>query len=225
MYAEISCQPYMPEVCSEPGISQASEDSDMGKAKRVGFYLRVSTGSQTVENQRLELAKVAEQRGWTVVEIYSDNGVSGAKGRDKRPAFDRLCKDAIGGKLDMVAAWSVDRLGRSLLHLAQFVADIQAAGVGLYLHTQGIDSSTPTGRAMLGMCSVFAELEREIIKERIHAGLNRARSKGKRLGRKPVDAAVEKQIRDLRSKGYGKLKIARELECGVSTVSRVLATA
>jgi DNA invertase Pin-like site-specific DNA recombinase len=202
---------------------QVSEDSDMGKAKRVGFYLRVSTGSQTVENQRLELAKVADQRGWTVVEIYSDNGVSGAKGRDKRPAFDRLCKDAIAGKLDMVAAWSVDRLGRSVLHLSQFVNDMQAAGVGLYLHTQGIDSSTPTGRAMLGMCGVFAELEREIIKERIHAGLNRARANGKTLGRKRVDASVEKQIRALRAKGMGKLKIARELECGVSTVSRVLA--
>jgi DNA invertase Pin-like site-specific DNA recombinase len=199
----------------------------MGKAKRVGFYLRVSTGSQTVENQRLELAKVAEQRGWTVVEIYSDNGVSGAKGRDKRPAFDRLCKDAIGGKLDMVAAWSVDRLGRSVLHLAQFVADMQAAGVGLYLHTQGIDGSTPTGRAMLSMCSVFAELEREIIKERIHAGLNRARSKGKRLGRKPVSERTEEQIRKLRSDnpGMGIIKIADAVGCGVSVVQRVLAAA
>jgi DNA invertase Pin-like site-specific DNA recombinase len=195
----------------------------MGKSKRVAFYLRVSTGSQTVENQRMELAKVAEQRGWTVVEIYSDNGVSGAKGRDKRPAFDRLCKDAIAGKLDMVAAWSVDRLGRSVLHLAQFVNDMQAAGVGLYLHTQGIDSSTPTGRAMLGMCGVFAELEREIIKERIHAGLNRARAKGTKLGRKRVDSRTEERIKALRAKGMGKCKIARELGVGVSTVQRIAA--
>ena len=197
----------------------------MGKAKRVGFYLRVSTGSQTVENQRLELAKVADQRGWTVVEIYSDNGVSGAKGRDKRPAFDRLCKDAIAGKLDMVAAWSVDRLGRSVLHLSQFVNDMQAAGVGLYLHTQGIDSSTPTGRAMLGMCGVFAELEREIIKERIHAGLNRARSNGKTLGRKRVSERTEQQIRKLRADnpGMGIIKIADKVGCGVSVVQRVLA--
>jgi len=199
----------------------------MGKAKRVGFYLRVSTGSQTVENQRLELAKVADQRGWTVVEIYSDNGVSGAKGRDKRPAFDRLCKDAIAGKLDMVAAWSVDRLGRSVLHLSQFVNDMQAAGVGLYLHTQGIDSSTPTGRAMLGMCGVFAELEREIIKERIHAGLNRARSNGKTLGRKRVSERTEQQIRKLRADnpGMGIIKIADKVGCGVSVVQRVLAAA
>jgi DNA invertase Pin-like site-specific DNA recombinase len=195
----------------------------MGKGKRVAFYLRVSTGGQTVENQRRELAAAAEQRGWTVAEIYSDNGVSGAKGRDKRPAFDRLCKDAVAGKFDIIAAWSVDRLGRSVLHLAQFVEDMRASGVGLFLLKQGLDSETPTGRAMLGMCSVFAELEREIIKERIHAGLNRARAKGKKLGRKRVDARIEERIRALRAKGLGKVKIAGELKCGVSTVQRVLA--
>jgi DNA invertase Pin-like site-specific DNA recombinase len=223
MDTEIKCQPYSDKVCSEPANTQLSEDSDMGKGKRVAFYLRVSTGGQTVENQRLELAKAAEQRGWTVAEIYSDNGFSGAKGRDKRPAFDRLCKDAVAGKFDVIAAWSVDRLGRSVLHLAQFVEDMRASGVGLFLLKQGLDSETPTGRAMLGMCSVFAELEREIIRERIHAGLDRARSKGTRLGRKRVDTRIEDRIRALRAKGFGKLKIARELECGVSTVSRVLA--
>ncbi len=194
----------------------------MGKGKRVAFYLRVSTGSQTVENQRRELAAAAEQRGWTVVELYSDNGVSGAKGRDQRPAFDRLCKDAVAGKFDIIAAWSVDRLGRSVLHLAQFVEDIRASGVGLFLLKQGIDSETPTGRAMLGMCSVFAELEREIIRERIHSGLARARAKGKRLGRKRVGAGVEERIRSLHAAGMGKLKIARELEIGTSVVQRVL---
>jgi DNA invertase Pin-like site-specific DNA recombinase len=193
----------------------------MGKGKRVAFYLRVSTGSQTVENQRLELARAAEQRGWTVVELYSDNGFSGAKGRDKRPAFDRLCKDAIAGKFDIVAAWSVDRLGRSVLHLAQFVEDMRGAGVGLFLLKQGLDSETPTGRAMLGMCSVFAELEREIIRERVHAGLARARAKGKRLGRLPLSNRTEVQIRNLLAEGMGKVKIARTLRCGVSVVQRI----
>jgi DNA invertase Pin-like site-specific DNA recombinase len=197
----------------------------MGKGKRVAFYLRVSTGGQTVENQRQELAKAAEQRGWTVVELYSDNGFSGAKGRDKRPAFDRMCKDAIAGKFDIIAAWSVDRLGRSVLHLAQFVEDMRGAGIGLFLLKQGLDSETPTGRAMLGMCSVFAELEREIIRERIHSGLARARAQGKTLGRKPVSSRTEERIRELRGKGLGKLKIARTLGCGVSTVQRVLAAA
>ncbi len=196
----------------------------MGNGKRVAFYLRVSTGGQTVENQRQELAKAAEQRGWNVVEAYSDKGVSGAKGRDKRPAFDRMCRDAVAGKFDIVAAWSVDRLGRSVLHLAQFVEDLRAARIGLFLLKQGLDSETPTGRAMLGMCSVFAELEREIIRERIHAGLARAKSQGKTLGRRPVNARTEVRIRELRDQGLGKLKIAREVGCGVSTVQRVLAS-
>jgi DNA invertase Pin-like site-specific DNA recombinase len=197
----------------------------MGKGKRVAFYLRVSTGCQTVENQRLELAQVAEQRGWTVVEIYSDNGISGAKGREQRPAFDRVCKDAIAGKIDIVAAWSVDRLGRSVLHLAQFVEEMRAAGVGLYLHKQGIDSSTPTGRAMLSMCATFAELEREIIRERIHAGLARAKSKGKKLGRKRVNERIEEEIRRLRrdAPNMGILKIADKVGVGTSVVQRVLA--
>lgn len=110
-----------------------------------------------------------------------------------------------------------------MLNLAQFVEDIRAAGVGLFLLKQGLDSETPTGRAMLGMCSVFAALEREIIRERIHAGLARARAQGKTLGRKPVTARTEERIRELRGKGMGKLRIARELSCGVSTVQRVLA--
>lgn len=197
----------------------------MGKGKRVAFYLRVSTGGQTVENQRLELAKAAEQRGWQVVELYSDNGFSGGKGRDKRPAFDRLCKDAIAGKFDIIAAWSVDRLGRSVLHLAQFVEDMRGAGVGLFLLKQGLDSETPTGRAMLGMCSVFAELEREIIRERVHAGLARARAKGKRLGRKPTDDRTAARIVELRKRDkLGVLKIARTLDVGTSVVQRVLKT-
>ena len=195
------------------------------KARRVAFYLRVSTGSQTVENQRRELEQAAKQRSWEVVELYSDNGISGAKGRDKRPAFDRLCKDAMAGKFDIVAAWSVDRLGRSVLHLAQFVEDIRAAHVGLFLLKQGLDSETPTGRAMLSMCATFAELEREIIRERIHSGLARARAQGKTLGRRPVSAAIEGHIHALRDKGLGKGKIARELGIGTGTVQRVLADA
>lgn len=191
---------------------------------RVGLYLRVSTAEQTTENQRLDLAAVAQQRGWQIIGEYVDAGISGAKGRDKRPAFDRLCRDAIGGKLDLVAAWSTDRLGRSVLHLAQFVADMQAAGVGLYLHKQAIDSSTPTGRAMLGMCSVFAELEREIIRERINAGLARARAQGKRIGRPPtVVPDAERRVHALRAQGWGFARIGRELGIGTGRAKRIAA--
>jgi len=192
--------------------------------KRVGIYLRVSTTDQTVENQRLDLARVAEQRGWEIVGEYVDHGISGAKGRDQRPAFDRLCKDAKHGKLDLVAAWSIDRIGRSLAHLVTFVDEMRAANVGLYLHQQQVDTSSAAGRAFLQMAGIFAEFERSTIIERINAGIARARAQGRRIGRPPVSASVEQRIRDLRGQGFGKLHIARELHCGVRTVRRVLST-
>jgi DNA invertase Pin-like site-specific DNA recombinase len=196
----------------------------MGKTKRVGLYLRVSTAGQTVENQRIDLQRVAEQRGWQIVETYIDHGISGSKGRDKRPAFDRLAKDASRGKLDMVAAWSIDRVGRSLQHLVEFMEELKTQGVGLYLHQQNVDSSTAAGKAMLSMCGVFAEFERSIIVERINAGLARARAEGKQLGRPAVDdASVEKRIVAMHAKGDGILKIGRTLKIGTGRVQRVLA--
>jgi DNA invertase Pin-like site-specific DNA recombinase len=192
--------------------------------KRVGIYLRVSTPDQTVENQRKDLMRVAEQRGWHVVGEYVDHGISGAKGRDKRPAFDRLAKDACHGKLDMVAAWSIDRLGRNLGHLVQFTDELREQGVGLYLHQQNVDTSTSVGRAFLQMAGVFAEFERSVIVERINAGIARARSQGKRLGRPTtVTPKTEQLIRDLARSGMGKIKIGRAVGCGTSTVQRVLA--
>jgi DNA invertase Pin-like site-specific DNA recombinase len=194
----------------------------MGTAKRVAIYLRVSTAGQTVDNQRADLMRVVEQRGWSLVEEYVDHGLSGIKGRDKRPAFDRLCKDTARGKVDIVLAWSIDRIGRSLSHLLGFVDELRAQNVGLYLHQQQVDTSTAAGRAFLQMAGVFAEFERGVIVERIHAGLARARAQGKTLGRKPVSSRTEARIRELRGEGMGKLKIARTLRCGVSTVQRVL---
>jgi DNA invertase Pin-like site-specific DNA recombinase len=197
----------------------------MGKTKRVGIYLRVSTSGQTVENQRIDLERVAEQRGWQIVANYIDHGISGSKGRDKRPQFDQLAKDAAQGKLDIVAAWSIDRIGRSLGHLVEFMDELRQQGVGIYLHQQQVDTNTAAGRAFLQMAGVFAEFERAIIVERIHAGLARARAQGKKLGRLPISNRTETQIRNLRQQGLGKLKIARTLRCGVSTVQRVLAAA
>ena len=201
------------------------ETADMAKELRVGFYLRVSTAGQTVDNQRLELQRVADQRGWQVAGEYVDHGISGAKGRDGRPALKRLEKDAAQGKLDVVAAWSIDRLGRSLSQVALLMADLAERNVALYLHQQQVDGTTSAGKAMLGMAAVFAEFERAVTIERINAGLARARAQGKRLGRPPVERRTETRIRKLRDKGMGKLRIARELGCGVSTVQRVLAAA
>jgi DNA invertase Pin-like site-specific DNA recombinase len=191
--------------------------------KRVGIYLRVSTNGQTTENQRRELKAVAKRSGWQVVDIYEDAGISGAKGRDKRPGFDRLMRDATSRKINMIAAWSVDRLGRSLQDLVGFLNELHALHCHLYLHQQALDTSTPSGRAMFQMCGVFAEFERAMIRERVNAGLARARARGRRLGRPPVAPSVEAKIRELRAQRMGIVKIARTLGVGTSVVQRVLA--
>ncbi len=197
----------------------------MAKATRVGLYLRVSTTDQAVENQRLELQRVAEQRGWEIVETYVDQGISGAKSRDKRPAFDRLCRDATHGKLDVIAAWSIDRIGRSLAHVAAFMVELQAQNVALYLHQQQVDGTTPAGRAMLGMAAVFAEFERSMLIERIRAGHARARAAGKHMGRPRVSRDIEAQVRRARAAGLGMQRIAKQVGIGVGTVQRVLRAA
>jgi DNA invertase Pin-like site-specific DNA recombinase len=144
---------------------------------------------------------VAERRGWEVVHEFSDHGISGAKDRDKRPAFDRMLKGATRREFDMIAAWSVDRLGRSLQHLVAFLGEVHGAGVGLYLHQQALDTSTPAGKAMFQMCGVFAEFERAMIVERVNAGLKRARAAGQVLGRPRIDASTEASIRKALAKG------------------------
>jgi len=189
--------------------------------KKVAVYARVSTSGQTVANQVNELRKVAERHGWEIVHEYRDRGISGAKGRDKRPQFDQMLKAANRREFDIIMSWSVDRLGRSLQHLVEFLGDIQHKGVDLYLHQQNIDTSTPSGKAMFQMVGVFAEFERSMIQERVKAGLARARKEGKKLGRPPVSPEIEEKIRDARKKGLGMLKIARTLGVGVSTVQRV----
>ena len=197
----------------------------MGKrnsTKRAAIYARVSTDDQTTENQLLELRQVARRCGWSIVHEYIENGVSGAKGRDKRPEFDALCKAAVRKEFDVVMAWSVDRLGRSLQHLVSFLDEIHAKSVDLYLHQQGVDTTTPAGKAMFQMCGVFAEFERAMIQERVKSGLERARAKGTRLGRPKIPMAVEQAIRHSRARGKSIHSIAHEIHVGVGTVQRVL---
>lgn len=189
--------------------------------KSVAIYARVSTDGQTTDNQLRELRAVAERHSWRVVAEFVDHGISGAKGRKDRPEFDRMLKSAARREFDLIAAWSVDRLGRSLSHLVEFLGEIHAKGVDLYLHQQSLDTSTPAGRAMFQMCGVFAEFERAMIQARVKAGLERARALGKRLGRPSVGAKVEAAIRAARAKGTGIKRIARDLGVGVSVVQRV----
>ena len=194
------------------------------KPKRAAIYARVSTkNGQTPENQILRLREVADKAGWQVVEEFVDRGISGAKGRDKRPAFDRLCKAATRREIDVVMAWSVDRLGRSLKDLVGFLGELQASKVDLYLDRQGIDTTTPGGKALFQMMGVFAEFERAMIQERVHAGLARARKEGKTFGRPKVSRKVEQAILAARAEGKAINRIASDLGVGSSTVRRVIA--
>lgn len=183
---------------------------------------RVSTKSQDTQNQIRELKKVATRQDWKVTHQYIDHGISGSKGRDGRPEFDKMLKDAVRKEFDVIMAWSVDRLGRSLQHLVGFLDEIHSKGVHLYLHQQGVDTTTPAGKALFQMTGVFAEFERAMIQERVKAGLERARSQGKVLGRPKVSPKVERAILRERKKGTGMVAIAQEVGCGVGTVQRIL---
>ncbi|SBW11260.1 Resolvase domain containing protein [uncultured Alphaproteobacteria bacterium] len=190
--------------------------------KRAAIYLRVSTNGQTTENQRLELQAVAERSGWEVVEVYEDAGVSGAKGREERPAFDRLSKDATRRRFDVVMAWSVDRLGRRLQDLVGFLTEVHALGVDLFLHQQGIDTTTPAGKAMFQMLGVFAEFERSMIQERVKAGLARARSQGKALGRPAIGETAKEAVLAAKAEGLSIRKIAARVGLSVGAVHGIV---
>jgi DNA invertase Pin-like site-specific DNA recombinase len=189
--------------------------------KRAAIYVRVSTDKQTVENQLQELRQIAERRGWEIVQEYQDAGVSGAKGRDERPGLDEILKDAQRRRFDVVMAWAIDRLGRSLIDLLGTIQSLQACGVDLYLDQQSIDTTTPAGRLMFQITGAFAEFERSMIRQRVRAGLKRAKEAGKRLGRPKIAPAQEKRIQDHLRAGKGMLAVARECGVGAGTVQRV----
>ncbi len=207
----------------------------MGKAKRAALYVRVSTDHQSVENQVHELKEVAERRGWTVVEVYRDTGISGAKGRDQRPGLDALLKEASRRKFDVVMAWAIDRLGRSLIDLLGTIQHLEAVGVDLYLDQQSIDTTTPAGKLLFQLTGAFAEFERSMIRQRVRAGLNVIKDKLARDGRFVSKAGkvrrklgrpgaepdkIERARREL-AKGIGIGKVAREVGLGVGTVHRL----
>lgn len=160
--------------------------------KRAAIYVRGSTDRRTVENQNRELRQIAERRGWQVVAEYSDAGISGAKGRDSRPGLDQMLKDASRRRFDVVMAWAIDRLGRSLIDLLGTIQTLEACGVDLYLDQQSIDTTTPAGRLMFQVTGAFAEFERSMIRQRVRAGLARAVQQGKQLGRPKIDPATQR---------------------------------
>lgn len=190
--------------------------------KRCALYLRVSTDSQSVENQRRVLQEVAERSGWIVVGVYADEGISGAKGRDQRPAFDDLLKAVARREIDIVAAWSVDRLGRSLSDLVAFLGDLQARGTDLFLHQQAIDTSTPSGRMLFQLLGVFAEFERSMIGSRVRAGQARARARGVTFGRPTLGRDRVARVEQALARGDLSIRqIAKQTKVSTATVQRV----
>jgi DNA invertase Pin-like site-specific DNA recombinase len=189
--------------------------------KRAAIYVRVSTDKQTVENQIRALREIAGRRGWEVVEEYHDAGISGAKGRDQRPGLDRMLKDASRRRFDVVMAWAIDRLGRSLIDLLGTIQGLEASGVDLFLEQQAIDTTTPAGKLMFQVTGAFAEFERSMIRQRVNAGLRRAVEQGKQLGRPRIDPKLEQRILQHLRKGTGILKTAKLCEVGTGTVQRI----
>jgi len=198
----------------------------MAKTLRAAIYLRVSTGEQTTDNQRRELEAAAVHKDWQIATVYEDAGISGAKGRDKRPGLDAMLKDAVRGKFDVVMAWSVDRLGRSLPDLVGGLKELEGAKVDLFLRQQAVDTTTPAGKAMFQMLGVFAEFERAMIRERVKSGIARVQAGGKTktgkpLGRPTIKPEVEQRIREHLTAGIGMLKTAKLVGVGSGTVQKV----
>jgi len=191
--------------------------------RKAVIYSRVSTNEQTVENQLKVLREVAEKRGLEVVREISDEGISGAKGRNERPGFDELIKGSVKNEWDIILVWDVSRLGRSLKHLVSFLEDIQSARCDMYIHQSGIDTSTASGKMMFGMLSVFSEFERSMIRERVIAGQQRAVANGVKLGRKTnVNDGIITAVYHMRQNNVPIKRIAKDLQIGVGTVYKIL---
>ena len=192
-------------------------------SKKVAIYARVSTDKQTTENQLNELRAVASRMGYVIVQEYVENGISGAKSRSDRPSLDAMLKDAVRGRFDMVMCWSIDRLGRSLQNLVEILNELETLKVDLYFLQQGMDTSTSSGRMMFSIFGALAEYERNLIRERVLAGQQRAKANGVKLGRpSKMNDGMRSAVKLLREKGMGIKQIARELQIGVGTVYSVI---
>ncbi len=195
--------------------------------KKAVIYARVSTDDQTSENQLQELRASARRHGWEITQEFVDNGMSGAKGRDQRPAFNALWKAASRKEFDMVMVWAVDRLGRSLQHLIEFLSELHAKKIDLFINQQGIDTTTPGGKALFSMLGVFGEFERSLIQERVKAGIKRARAAapGKPWGRRSyslTDPGLVAMVHELRAKGTGMKTIAKAVGISSRTVWKLV---
>ena len=191
---------------------------------KVGLYCRVSTSTkgQTTENQLLELKSYCERMNYEIVKIYEDE-VSGAKTREKRPAYNEMCKDAFLKKFDTIIGWDVSRFGRSMKEFVHFLSDMDGKGIGVIAVKNGLDTSSSTGRMMMKLIGVLEEWNREILIERTHAGLNRTRANGTKLGRKSVlTPSIKRKISELKENGLSIRKIANEVGINRGAIQRFL---
>lgn len=163
--------------------------------RQVALYLRVSTNAQSTDAQLAELRQLVEQRGWRY-EVFCDKGQSGAK--ESRPAFDEMMRQVRRGRFAAICIWALDRLARSLRQLPDISLELQRLNVDLVAVKQDLDTSTPSGRLVFGVLSTVAEFERDLLKERVRAGIAQARRAGKRIGRPPLRVLERKDIAELR---------------------------
>ena len=187
--------------------------------KRVAIYARVSTSGQTTENQLLDLRRYAGERGWTVADEFVDHGISGTK--ESRPRLDAMMDAARKRKLDVVLVWRFDRFARSVRHLVVALEELRGLKVNFISYQENVDTSTPLGQAIFAIIAAMAELERNVIVERVHAGLSRARRQGKRLGRPPT-TVDENKILECRKDGLSLRKIAMKVGTSRTKVLNVL---
>ena len=191
--------------------------------KRCAIYTRTSTDRQHTENQLIKLKEIAKLKGYIVVKELEDKGISGSKGREIRTGFDTLMKGAVSKDYDMIFVWSVDRLGRSLPDLISFLTEMNSVNCNLYIHNSQLDSTTPQGKLLFSLLSVFAEFERSMISSRVKLGLQRAVAEGKKLGRPSrLNDGLIHSIQYMKSQGVGIRKMSRDLGVGVSTIYKVL---
>ena len=187
--------------------------------KKVCLYCRVSTLNQTSENQLRELRAVAERMGYEIVSEFIDNGISGAKSRKDRPALDEMMKMATKRQFEMVMCWSIDRLGRSLQHLVEILNELQAMKIDLFFMQQGMDTTTPSGRMIFSVFGAIGEFERNLIRERVISGQQRAKASGVHIGRPTkMNDGMRSAIQAMHQNGMSIRQIAKSCKVGIGTV-------
>ena len=193
---------------------------------KVALYCRVSTLDQTIDNQLLELRDHCSRMGWEIVKEYADEGLSGTLSRDKRPALNALIKDAYRKRFDSVVCWDISRIGRSMKELVLFLSDMKDRDIGICSVRQGFDTSTSMGEIMFQFVGILSSWEREMIRERTLAGLERARREGKTLGRRKVtNETMTAKILEMRTAKKTISELASEVGVSVGTVSKTLKVA